>query len=134
MTVDTQHVEIHVDCKNVIAGEQVKPSFKLLSLQLILEKVTPLLNEIDCIFELLLLCQDFDMKKYKRFIKLETRLFHKLEHKKVSNIEHFGLKFEIETDEIHTLYSPLSMGLLLVSLVKGQSLVLLLQQFPFSNV
>jgi len=99
-----------------------------------LEEFISLFNEINSILELGLLSQNFNVKKHEWLVELKARLLHELKHQQVCDIEDLSLKLEIKTDEVHALYRPLCMGLLLMGLVEGQSLILLLQQSSFSDI
>lgn len=71
------------------------------------------------VLELALLSKNFDVKKHKLLVKSKVRLFHKLKHKQVSNVEYLGLKLEVEADQVHGLNCPLGVNVLLELLVKG---------------
>ena len=105
-----------------------------MTLELILKILILSINKINRILELELFRKNLDVEQHKLFVEYKLWFLHKLEHQKIGNIEDFGLKLEIETDEVHALDGPLSVVFGLVSLIKSKGLVLLLQELGLSHV
>ena len=109
MCVQSEHVEIQLDGHNLITLLKIESSFEFLPLQFVFEMVLHPLDELDRILSLTLLPQDSQMEHNEFFINFIIRFLHKFKHEQVSDIQNFGLEFQIKGYHVHGLYSPLSM-------------------------
>ena len=113
--------------------EKARLLFLLLNL-VTLEERRFHVDEIESLLVLSLLCQHFQVQIDKVLINVEVGLLHQFQKKQVCNIEYLGLEAQRQADQIHGLDGPLGVYVLLMHLVKMQSLVLLFKELAFANV
>jgi len=135
VTVETKHVEEHVDRQHRVSTQMEQAGFQFLLLDLVAFKERGFhIDEVECLFVLALLGEHFQVQANEFAINLEVGLLHQLEQEQIGNVEDFGLELEGETDQVHGLYGPLRVDVFGVDLVQVQALVLLLQKLAFSHV
>lgn len=135
VTVKSEHVEKHVNGKDWVTTSMEKACLLFLLLNLVtLEKRRFHVDEIESLLVLSLLCQHFQVQIDKVLINVEVGLFHQFQKKQVCNIEYLSLEAQRQADQIHGLDGPLGVNVLLMHLVKMQTLVLLFEELAFANV
>ena len=87
ITVKSEHIEKHIDCEDSITRSMEETSFLLLLLDFIaFEHVGIHINEINCLLELVLFCQNFEVQFYEFVVGHKVWFLHQLEQKQICNI------------------------------------------------
>lgn len=98
------------------------------------KELLPHVHKIECLLIFALLDEHFQVEVNKFEINFEVGLLHELQKDQVGDVQNFGLKLQIQTEEVHRFDGPLRIYTLLVSLVQIQPLRLLLKKLIFANI
>ena len=135
VTIQSEHVEKHVNGKDWVTTSMEKACLLFLLLNLVtLEKRRFHVDEIESLLVLSLLCQHFQVQIDKVLINVEVGLLHQFEEEQVSDIEDLGFEAQRQADQIHRFNGPLGVYVLLMHFVEVQSLVLLLEELAFAHI
>ena len=91
-------------------------------------------EEVETFFAFVLFYEYFQIELDKSRVDCKLWLLHEFEKKKVRDVEDLGLELEGERDQVHALNSPLGIFVLLMGLIKVESLILLLKKFTLPNI